>query len=87
MVQSICGKETAEKNRNKEGVTKSDGCNGILDINASSENTVTGEEKGWLDGGEICDMCRRGYKAWEDSRAVSVEYLALYDKYFIGWAA
>lgn len=52
MVQSICGRETAEKNRNKEGVTKSDGCDGILDIGASSENTVTigatdtGEEKG-----------------------------------------
>lgn len=32
-------------------------------------------------------MCRRGYKAWEDSRADSVEYLALYDKHFIGWTA
>lgn len=69
MAQSICGRETAEKNRNKAGVTISDGCDGILDIDASSENTVTigatvtGEEKGWLDGGEICDMCRRGYGA------------------------
>lgn len=40
-----------EKNRNKAGVTISDGCDGILDIDASSENivaigaTVTGSEK------------------------------------------
>ena len=51
MVQSFCGRETAEKNRNKAGVTISDGCDGILDIDADSENTVTidatvtGEEK------------------------------------------
>lgn len=32
-------------------------------------------------------MCRRGYKVREDSRAVSVEYLELCDKYFIGWTA
>lgn len=40
-----------KKSRNKKGVTISDGCDGILDIYASSENTVTidatvtGEEK------------------------------------------
>ena len=51
MVQSICGRETAEKNRNKAGATISDGCDGILYIGADSENTVTivatvtGEEK------------------------------------------
>lgn len=51
MVQSICGREIAEKNRNEAGVTISDGCNGILYIDADSENTVTidatvtGEEK------------------------------------------
>ena len=51
MVQSICGRETAEKNRNKAGVTINDGCDGILYIGADSENTVTivatvtGEEK------------------------------------------
>ena len=70
MVQGICGRETAEKNRNKAGVTISDGCDGILYIGADSENTVTidatvtGEKKGWLDGGEIWNMCRRGYKVW-----------------------
>lgn len=48
MVQSICGRETAEKNRNKAGVTISDG---ILYIGDGSKNTVTidatvtGEEK------------------------------------------
>ncbi len=41
MVQSICGRETVEKNRNKAGVTISDGCDGILYIDADSENTVT----------------------------------------------
>lgn len=45
MVQSICGRETAEKNRNKAGATISDGCDGILYIGDDSENTVTGEEK------------------------------------------
>lgn len=50
-------------------MTISDGCDGILDIDASSENTVTigatvtGEEKRLIDGGEIWNMCRRGYKA------------------------
>lgn len=33
------------RSRDKEGVTISDGCNGILYIDADSENTVTGEEK------------------------------------------
>ena len=55
MEQSICGMETAEKNRDKA--------------------TVTGEEKDWLNGGEIWKMCRWGYKVREDSRADSVEYL------------
>lgn len=41
MVQSICGRETAEKNRNKAGVTICDGCDGILYIDADSENIVT----------------------------------------------
>lgn len=51
MVQSICGRKAAEKNRNKAGVTISDGYDGILYISADSENivtidaTVTGEEK------------------------------------------
>ena len=53
MVQSICGRETVKKSRNKNkvGVTISDGCDGILYIGADSENTVTivatvtGEEK------------------------------------------
>ena len=51
MVQIICGRETAEKNRSNAGVTISDGCDGILYIGADSENTVTivatvtGEEK------------------------------------------
>lgn len=57
MVQSICGRETAEKNRNKAGVTKSDGCDGILDIDADSENIVTGEKKRlvrwWGDSGYV----------------------------------
>lgn len=40
-----------KRSSNKKGVTISDGCDGILDIYASSENTVTidatvtGEEK------------------------------------------
>ncbi len=69
MVQNICGRETAEKNRNKAGVTISDGCDGILCISANGENTVTidatvtRDEKDWLDSGEIWNMCRRGYKA------------------------
>ena len=43
MVQSICGRETVKKSRNKNkvGVTISDGCDGILYIGADSENTVT----------------------------------------------
>lgn len=51
MELSICGMETAEKNRSKAGVTISDGCDGILYIGDDSENTVTvvatvtGEEK------------------------------------------
>lgn len=45
MVQSICGKEMVNRSRDKKGVTISDGCNGILYIDADSENTVTGEEK------------------------------------------
>lgn len=32
-------------------------------------------------------MCRWEYKVWNDSRADSVEYLELCDKYFIGWTA
>lgn len=51
MAQSICGRETAEKNRNKADVTISDGCDAILYIGADSKNTdtidatVTGEKK------------------------------------------
>ena len=69
MVQNICVMKTAEKNGNKAGVTISDGCDGVLYIDADSENTVTidatvtGEKKGWLDVGEIWNICRRGYKA------------------------
>ncbi len=48
MVQNICGSKTPEKNRNKAGVTISDGCDGIWYISADSKNTVTtvtGKEK------------------------------------------
>ena len=41
MVQIICGRETAEKNRSNAGVTISDGCDGILYIGVDSKNTVT----------------------------------------------
>ena len=70
MVQSICGRETAERNRNKAGVTISDGCDGILYIGVDSENTVTIDataKRGWLDGGEVWNMCRRGYRMGENS--------------------
>lgn len=72
-------------------MTISDGCDGILDIDVDSENivtidtTVTGEEKSWLNGGEIWCMCRWEYKVWNDSRADSVEYLELCDKHSSGW--
>lgn len=91
MVQSICGRETVKRNRNKAGVTINDGCDGILYIAADSENivtidaTVTGDEKRMVRRWEVWNMCRRGYKVWEDSRADSVKYLELCDKYFIGW--
>ncbi len=41
-----------------------------------SQSTQPSQErkKGWLDGGEIRDMCRRGYKLREDSRADCVKY-------------
>ncbi len=40
MVQSISGRETVKRNRNKTGVTICDGCDGILYIGDDSENTV-----------------------------------------------
>ena len=61
MELSICGMETAEKNRSKVGVTISDGCDGILYIGADSKNTdtidatVTGEKKAGLMVGRLSE--------------------------------
>lgn len=57
----------------------------IAKIPSQSMQPSQERKKGWLDIGEIWNMCRRGYKAWEDSRADSVKCLEMYDKYFIGW--
>lgn len=80
-----------EKNRNKAGVTISDGCDGILDIDASSENTVTidatvtGEEKRLVRRWGDLRYVQAGIWGEQYSQADSMKYLELCDKYSIGW--